>query len=67
MDMITYVIGNYKGKAKIATNKHNKKIISSYKYQLVRTTTLLDLIITFFWSLYLKGKPTLKFYKVQEG
>ena len=35
MDMITCVIENYKGKAKIITSKHNNKIISSYKYQFV--------------------------------
>ena len=35
MDMINYVIENYKGKAKFITNKHNKKLISSYKYQFV--------------------------------
>ena len=35
LDMINYVINNYKGKPKIITNKHGKKIISSYKYQFV--------------------------------
>ena len=48
MDMTNYVIQKFKGKAKIITNKHNKKITSSYEYQLAGTTTFLDLIITFF-------------------
>ena len=33
--MIDYVIKNCKGKPKYITDKHNKKIISSYKYQMV--------------------------------
>ena len=33
--MINYVIKNYRGKPKIITNKHGKKILSSYKYQFV--------------------------------
>ena len=35
LDMTNYVINNYMGKPKIITDKHGKKIISSYKYQFV--------------------------------
>ena len=35
LDMINYVIDNNRGKPKIITNKHGKKIVSSYKYQMV--------------------------------
>ena len=35
MDMIAYVIENYKGKPKIITDKYDGSIISSYKYQFV--------------------------------
>ena len=35
LKMIDYIIKNYKGKPKFVISKHNKNIISSYKYQTV--------------------------------
>ena len=33
--MIKFFVNNYEGEPKIITNKHGKKIISTYKYQFV--------------------------------
>ena len=35
LDIINYVVNNYNDKPKIITDKYNRKIISSYKYQRV--------------------------------
>ena len=35
LDMINYVVHNFNWKPKFISNKYNRKIISSYKYQIV--------------------------------
>ena len=47
LDMVSYVINNYKGKPEIITYKHGKKILSSYKFNLLDTTRVVLIIILY--------------------